>query len=490
MPMGHTFSKTASATRHFGAPSPVGEDGESGEDDDRPPEFSDEALALRFAERDAGDLRYVAAWSRWLSWDGQRWNFDSTLLAFDRSRHICREAAASCGIIKIAAKVASAQTVAGVERLARADRRLAATVDQWDADLFALNTIAGVVDLHTGNLRPHRAEDYHTKITPVAPDRTCPIPLWESVIKRATGKDQNFADYLQRIFGYALTGSTREHSLHFAYGTGANSKGTIIGTVASVLGDYHKSAPIETFTSADLDRHPTDLADLAGARMVSATETEEGRRWAESRIETLTGGDRVKARFMRQDFFEYLPQFTLIIQGNHKPGLRSVDEAIRRRFHLMPFLVTIPPNERDPELTAKLKAKWAGILSWCIEGCRAWQERGLDPPECVRAATNAYLEMQDPVAAWIEERCSKRDPDAWESVASLFVDWSAWAKLAGEYIGSRRRFGDRLESLGFFRRRNTKGDARGFAGLRLLNASDPDDDAAGYSPMFSNGNDE
>src|SRR5262249_42358551 len=155
--------------------------------------------------------------------------------------------------------------------------------------------------------------------------------------------DTALANYLQRLFGYALTGSTREHSLHFAYGTGANSKGTIINTVANVLGDYHETAPIETFTASPFDRHPCDLADLHGARLVTATETEEGRRWAESRIKALTGGDRIKARFMRQDFFEYIPQFTLIIMGNHKPGLRSVDEAIRRRFHLIPFTVTIPP---------------------------------------------------------------------------------------------------------------------------------------------------
>jgi putative DNA primase/helicase len=431
----------------------------------RAPELSDEALALQFAERHAAALRYVAAWSRWLSFDGRRWHFDDTLLAFDRSRQICREAAASCKR-KLAPQLASAKTVAAIERLSKADRRLAATVDQWDANLFALNTHAGVVDLHTGKLRPHRAEDYHTKITTVAPDQTCPIPLWNTVIKRAVGEDQTFADYLQRLFGYALTGSTREHSLHFAYGTGANSKGTIIGTVASVLGDYHKAAPIETFTAADLDRHPTDLADLHGARMVTATETEEGRRWAESRIKTLTGGDRVKARFMRQDFFEYMPQFTLIIQGNHKPGLRAVDEAIRRRFHLIPFLITIPPEERDLELTDKLKAEWSGILHWCIEGCLEWQRRGLDPPDCVKAATAAYLEMQDAVSTWIDERCV-RDRKARECTADLFADWSAWAKQSGEYSGSRRNFSDRLESRGFSRYRTMA--ERGFAGLRLLN---------------------
>jgi putative DNA primase/helicase len=179
-------------------------------------------------------------------------------------------------------------------------------------------------------------------------------------LRRITAGDDRLVSYLQRAFGYALTGNVREHALFFGYGTGANGKGVTLNTLAGILGDYHESAPIETFTASSGDRHPTELADLRGARLVTATETEEGRRWAESRIKMLTGGDRVKARFMRQDFFEYNPQFKLFITGNHKPSLRSVDEAIRRRFHLIPFTVTIPPEQRDPDLAEKLKTEWPG----------------------------------------------------------------------------------------------------------------------------------
>src|SRR5262249_4902153 len=150
-----------------------------------------------------------------------------------------------------------------------------------------------------------------------------------------------------RLLGYALTGLTIEHALFFLYGTGANGKSVLMSTVAGILGSYHRTAPIETFTASTSERHPTDLAGLRGARLVTAVETEEGRRWAESKIKALTGGDRIAARFMRQDFFEFTPQFKLVIAGNHKPGLRSVDEAIRRRFNLVPFTVTIPKAERD-----------------------------------------------------------------------------------------------------------------------------------------------
>jgi putative DNA primase/helicase len=169
----------------------------------------------------------------------------------------------------------------------------------------------------------------------------------------------------------------------------------LLSTVAGVLGDYHKTAPIETFTASNADRHPTDLASLRGARLVRATETEEGRRWAESRIKQLTGGDTVAARFMRQDFFEYRPQFKLIIAGNHKPSLRSVDEAIRRRFHLIPFAVTIPPEERDSDLADKLKAEWPGILAWMIEGCVEWQAECLRPPAAVGACERELRQARE-----------------------------------------------------------------------------------------------
>lgn len=148
---------------------------------------------------------------------------------------------------------------------------------------------------------------------------------------------QELIDYLQRVLGYSLAGITREHALFFLYGTGANGKSVFINTVAGVLADYHKTAPIETFTASQSDRHPTDLAGLRGARLVTATETEEGRPWAESKIKVLTGGDKVAARFMRQDFFEFVPSFKLLVGGNHMPSLRSVDEAMRRRIHSFHF---------------------------------------------------------------------------------------------------------------------------------------------------------
>ena len=430
------------------------------------PAFSDEALALQFADCHAGDLRFVAAWNKWLFWNGQHWQFEDTLRAWDFARQVCRDAAAQCNKPKQSSAIASAKTIYAVERLARSDRRLAATIDQWDADPWQLNTPQGVVDLTTGKARPHIPEDYFTKMTSVGPRGEC--PRFRAFLERITGGDAELIAYIQRVLGYGLTALTREHALFFGYGTGANGKSVLLSTVSGLLGDYHKTAPIETFTASNGDRHPTDLASLRGARLVTATETEEGRRWAESRIKQLTGGDTVAARFMRQDFFEYRPVFKLIIAGNHKPSLRSVDEAIRRRFHLIPFAVTIPPEERDGELTEKLKDEWPGILTWLIEGCLKWQAEGLRPPTAVLDATEAYLSAEDSLTAWLEERC-ERNAAGWTSSASLFASWSVWATAAGENPGNSKRFAQALESRGFIpnRQRKEGSNLRGFDGLRL-----------------------
>ena len=194
------------------------------------------------------------------------------------------------------------------------------------------------------------------------------------------------------------------------------------------------------------ERHPTDLAGLRSARLVTAIETEEGRRWAESRIKSLTGGDGCGA-VHAAGLFEFTPQFKLVIAGNHKPGLRSVDEAIRRRFNLIPFTVQIPPEERDDTLTEKLKSEWPGILSWMIEGCLDWQRDGLAAPTAVRDATAQYLASEDAIASWMDDKC-ERGPQTRETSTDLFISWKNWADAAGEPHGTQRRFSEKLEDRG------------------------------------------
>ena len=252
---------------------------------------------------------------------------------------------------------------------------------------------------------PQDRRDLITKMTTVGPGETC--PKWLEFLNRIFAGDQNLIAYIQRVLGYSLTGSVQEHALFFCHGTGGNGKGVLLGTWHKILGDYSAIAPMSTFTATQNERHPTELAMLRGARLVTAQETEDGERWAESKIKALTGGDPISARFMRQDFFTYQPSFKLIVAGNHRPSLRNVDEAIRRRFNLVPFTITIPLAERDPDLAEKLKEEWPGILAWAIEGCLEWQRIGLAPPSAVTKATEDYLTEEDAVGRFISECCER-----------------------------------------------------------------------------------
>jgi len=308
-----------------------------------------------------------------------------------------------------------------------------------------LNTPDCVVDLRDGSQHAHKPEDYMTKMTAVGPGGEC--PQWLGHLKTIMDGDGELVAFLQRSLGYSLTGVTREHALFFGHGSGANGKGTTLETVAHLMGDYARTAPMEVFTYSSTDRHPTELAMLRGARLVTASETEEGRGWAESKIKAMTGGDRITARFMRQDFFEFVPQFKIWLTGNHKPSLRSVDESIRRRFNLVPFAVTIPPEQRDKDLPTKLMAEGPGILAWMIKGCVAWQKEGLKAPGAVTNATKDYLDAEDALGLWFAE-CCVLDRTCGELTSRLYESFKRWADAAREPHRSMRKFSLALEARG------------------------------------------
>jgi putative DNA primase/helicase len=295
------------------------------------------------------------------------------------------------------------------------------------------------VNLHTGLERDANPLDYMTKQATVGPaEPEAQAPLWSAFLARVTGDDLELQRYLQRVAGYCLTGLVSEHALFFLYGTGANGKSVFVNTLVEIWGDYAITIGTEMLMVSNADRHPTEIARLRGVRLAVGNEIEVGRTWAESRIKMLTGGDRLQGRFMRQDIFEFDPHFKLVIVGNHKPSLRNVDEAIRRRLHLIPFTVTIPSDERDPDLSTKLRAEWPAILRWAIEGCLAWQREGLNPPPAVLLATDTYLAGEDTFQRW-RDACTTSDPNAWQSSGDLSKSWKQWAEHTGEYVGNRRR---------------------------------------------------
>lgn len=429
-----------------------------------PPVISDDALALRFSARHVGQLLYVPALNSWLRWDGCRWAQDDVLAVFDLARAVCREAAAVEDGGK-AVKLASAATVAAVERLARSDPRHARRVEDFDADPWSLNTPAGVVDLRTGTTRPHRRDDLVTKVAAVAPGGTC--PRWLRFLLQITRGDKALIRYLQRFIGYTLSGTTREHAFVFLRGPGGNGKSVLLGTVAAALGDYATTAMADVVTQGRNDQHPTHLASLRGARMIVVSETEEGKPWAEARLKALVAGDKIAARVMRGDPFEFQPVGKWWIAGNHSPVLRNPDAAMRRRLHLVPL--TFVPAKPDPDLAERLKAELPGILAWAIRGCLEWQKHGLKPPAAVTDASAEYFADQDSIATWLAERCD-RNAHAKALVRHLYADWKMWAASRGEDAGTEKRFSEALE-----RHAGKKKTAPGmvFLGLQLRLSEPP-----------------
>ena len=363
-------------------------------------------------------------------------------------------------------KVYTAKTFGAVHSLVRADRRHAARLEQFDADDWAITTEGETYDLRTGNGRPPNPDDYITKKAAcgVAPAGAA-HPLWTAFLERVTANDNELQSFLQRYIGYCLTGDTSEHRFIFAYGTGRNGKGTFINTIAKILGDYSAIADVGTFIASNHERHPTDVAKLHGARLVIAQETQKGRQWDEAKIKAMTGGDKMTARFMRQDFFDFTPTFKLFITGNHKPRLDNVDEAMRHRLMLVPFTVHIPPEERDLDLPRKLEAEWPAILRWCIEGCLEWQRIGLAPPKCVTEATEDYFSDQDIHQQWLDDCTEDAGPHAFTPVGQLFGSWKQWCDERNMKPGSTNAFSDALVDKGFSRKRLSGG--RGFRNLSL-----------------------
>jgi putative DNA primase/helicase len=427
---------------------------------------TEDAIAAIFADRFKDRLRYCHSHHAWFEWDGNVWRKDETHLAFHWCRHTCREAARKDP--KLEQSIGKASTAGGVERFARADRAFAVTAEVWDQDPFLLGTPAGTVDLRTGRLRPPVLTDYITKQASVAPADAPDCPLWLSFLEDATRKDKDLVRFLRRWCGYGLTGDIREHALLFIFGPGGNGKSVFLNTVSHIMGDYATIAAMDTFTASNNDRHPTELAMLRGARLVCASETEEGRALAENRIKSLTGGDPISARFMHRDFFTYQPQFKITIIGNHKPILRNVDDANRRRLNLAPFVYK--PTNPDKALERKLEAEHPAILRWMIDGCLEWQKEGLTRPAIVASATNEYFADQDLVRQWVEECCDTTDrpPHRADTCQSLFASWKAYALARGEDVGTARSFGIRLQNLGYQPIKNTDGiRGRGYQGIRV-----------------------
>ncbi len=411
----------------------------------------------RFVSDHGEDVRYCYPWATWLVWTGARWEKDDAgrahRLAKETVRGIYQEAAEAGdedrrkALAKHAARSESADKIRAMLELARSE--LPVAPDELDADPMVLNAKNGTIDLRTGELREHRREDLITKLAPAEYRPDAEAPAWGAFLERVL-PDEELRGFVRRAAGYSASGDTSEQCLFINHGVGANGKSTFHEAAAAALGDYAMRAPTDMLLARRSGAVPNDVARLKGARFVSAAETEDGRRLAESLVKDLTGQDTITARFMRAEFFDFKPTHKLHLSTNHKPEIRGTDAAIWRRIRLVPWTVTIPPAEQDKKLSEKLRGELAGVLAWIVRGCVEWRHEGLKAPDAVRKATGAYRSEMDVIGAFIEDCCVLR-PDASALATPLYVAYKEWCEESGEPIEKQRRFGMRLTERGLRR---------------------------------------
>lgn len=350
--------------------------------------------------------------------------------------------------------------------LAMARALLGCKAAQMDANPDLLGTPSGVLELATGKHREHRQSDWITKLCGAEFDADAVAPTWERVIAETFGDDKSLIDYFQRLAGYMLSGHRGEHLLPIAWGGGANGKGTTLGTLQTMLGDYAGSAAPDLLISKPGSNHPTELADLHGKRLVIASETSEAGRLNEQRAKLLTGGDVIKARRMNRDFFEFTPTHLLVLQTNHRPKVQGTDEGIWRRLRLIPFAYTVPKDQRDPALPQKLLGEIPGILAWAWQGWLRYKAEGFNDPSAIRAATADYRDASDAVGLFLSEFCEVL-PGLTVTAGDLYRAYVQWCEEAGEHAKSQRDFGMRLSERGFERVRY--GGIHRWRGLTIRN---------------------
>ena len=353
--------------------------------------------------------------------------------------------------------------------LARSDERIRVSADDLDADPWLLNCSNGSLCLKTGTLRPHRERDLLTQLVPVAYKTDASAPRWERFLCEVFKKNSDLVDFVQRAVGLSLTGRVLEHVLLFLHGTGRNGKSVFLKTIQTALGpDYAQSLRPEVLVHAHgTGAHSSEIARLRGARFVATSEPDPGRRLAESTVKLLTGGDRLVARRLYQEPFEFSPSATFFMAANHKPSIRGTDEGIWRRIMMIPFHFRITEAQEDKQLDKRLADELPGILAWAVRGCLDYQRFGLKPPSAVVEATTEYKDEMDILAPFLDD-CCYRVPGERTSASELYREYQSWASKAGIQRPMRQRsFGMALTERDF-RRRKINGRVY-YEGLTLTN---------------------
>jgi P4 family phage/plasmid primase-like protien len=380
--------------------------------------YSDYTNALALVREHGEGLHYCYPWKSWLVWTDTHWQRDEAGRVMRHAKETIKRLArhietvdddqAAAALLRHVKSSLSAMRLKGMIELTQSEEGIPVQPEALDADPWLLNCTNGTLDLRLGTLRPHDRTTLLTKCLPVAYDKDAECSVWKAFLWRIMDHNQEMIDFLQRVIGYALTGSTREQCMFILHGPTKTGKSTFLMTLRALLGPYGQQADMQSFMHQDREGVRNDLADLAGSRLVCALESQEGRRLAESLIKQVTGGvDHLKARFLFEEHFTFKPQFKLFLGTNHKPAIRDTDSAIWERIRLVPFTVQIPPQERDKSLDAQLLEELPGILAWAVRGCLEWQRLDdLKPPDVVTAATEGYRDEMDEVGRFLREVCT------------------------------------------------------------------------------------
>ena len=465
----------------FNTPTLLGVDARDGTKTSRP--LSELGNAARLTDKYSGDIYYVHLANAWLIWRNGAWSWNVGGAEVRRLATLLPDQIYSEGRLYLN----DAFLFAKWARLSQKETTIKATVlllkdvdivqlslSSVDADLFkaGINNSKHVLDLKEGIVKPSRQSDLITKSLGVnSIGEASKAVRWLEFLNQVFENDVELIDWIKRFCGYMLTGSTEEHILIFCFGLGANGKSVFGEILRSILGDYARAIAPESLTESKrvAGGASPDLADLIGARLAISAETEDGTALAESLVKSLVSGDAMTVRQLYCPLVEFIPQFKLIILGNHKPIVKGNDHGIWRRVCLIPFNRIFRQEERDPKLITKLKDEAPHILAWMVEGCLDWQSRGLkDLPAVIVNATESYQEEQDLIGIWISECCDK-SPSKETTAADIYTNYTEWCTANGLRSSSNITLGRRLGERGF-KAIKTKGK-RGWSGLSII---DPD----------------
>lgn len=437
--------------------------------------LTDRKIAEHFVRVTSDFLRYWPERKRWIVFDGKRWTESAPGGPFPAFAKMLDELYRHAIKLPGDMREAAIKSVTKYEKYSSQKDAVAAAANipaaiiqshQLDANDMLLNVNNGFIDLRTGALWQHSAGRFMARIVPIDYDPAATCPTFDKFLQWAMCGDDELIEYLQRFFGYCLTGRTDEQVLLFLYGHGSNGKTVLVNVLRTLLGEYAATARKDLVMVRDNRGPGNDVAGLRGSRLVCVSELEESDRIAEAEVKSLTGGDVIACRFLYCEEFSYKPHFKLVLFGNHKPKVRGRDHGIWRRIHLLPFENTINDTEKDGQLGDKLQQELPGILAWAVRGCLEWRERGLRPPQKVLAAVQEYRKGEDIFQQWIDE-CCQTGPQYSAKPTALLDSFIEFSRLKNT---SSQKLAKMLAEAGFTQERGYTG--RLWCGIGLMTAAD------------------